>query len=288
MRYKHILTVFFVSLPLVIFTRALQLIKLTDHTTGLFTENKTALVITAFIGLIVLTVLCCCATVKRAPLKTPTVKKPLGLAALFMALSVTLDVVAATQNSYTVPWQKLLLVIFGIFTVVFFLAYAAKSVKKYRLEKILYVIPTVYYSIRIIVSFITIAPLALISENAYMILAQCATTLFMFEFAKIANGYDKEKSYKKILITGVASVMFNGVFSIPQLFLLLTDFNSTEHQSPLMLLSSMFAGVFVTMYLLAHFSNKNLKDHRYRHKKEVEETKFLQIDSPTQNFYYGD
>ena len=288
MRYKHILAVFFASLPVLMAARAMQLVQLTDHTTGLFTKNKPALIITAFIGLVVLVVSCCCLSIKRAPLRTPRVKKPLGIAALIMAIGIGLDVFAVFQSSLAAPWQKFSLLIVGIVSAAFFVFYAAKAVKKYPLEKLFYIIPTVYFALRLIVTFVSVAPLSLISENAYMVLAQCSTTLFMFEFGKIANGYDKEKSYKKILLTGVLSVMFNAVFSIPQMLLLITDFKSTEHQPAAALVSSMFVGVFVTMYLLAHFSNKNLKNHHYRRKKEVDEDKFLKIDSPEHKFYYGE
>lgn len=288
MRYKHILTVFFASLPILMAARTIQLVQLTDHTTGLFTRNKPALIITAVIGLIVIVVGCCCLTIKRAPLRTPRVKKPLGIAALLMAAGIGLDVFAVFGSSYAAAWQKFALLIVGVVSAVFFVLYAAKSVKKYSLEKLFYIIPTVYFALRLIVTFVSVAPLALISENAYMVLAQCSTTLFMFEFGKIANGYDKDKNYKKILLTGVLSVMFNAVFSVPQMLLLLTDFKSTEHQPAAALLSSLFIGVFVTMYLLAHFSNKNLKNHHYRGKKEIDESKFLKIDSPEQTFYYGD
>lgn len=288
MRYKHILTVFFAALPVVIFARALQLIKLTDHTTGLFTKDKSALVVTAAIGFIVLVVACCCVTIKRAPLRTPKVRKPLGVAALIMMVGVGLDVYAVFGSSYAAAWQKYAVLLVGIATMAFFLFYAAKAVKKYHLEKLLYMIPAIYFALRLMVTFVSIAPLALISENAYMVLAQCATTLFLFEFGKIANEYDKEKNYKKILVTGVLAVLFNGLFSIPQMILLLTDFKSTEHQPASALLSSLFVGVFVTIYLLAHFSNKNLKNHHYRRKKEGDEDKFLKVDSPEHKYYYGE
>lgn len=288
MRYKHILTVFFCSIPAVVFARALQLVKLTDHTTGLITRNKPAMMITAFIGLVTLVVLGCAITIKRAPLKTPRVKKPLGIAAALAAVGIAADAISVLRLSTVVNWQRFAVLIVGAATAIFYVLYAAKAVKKYPLEKLFYIIPTVYWGLRLIVTFINIAPMTLISENAYLILAQAATTLFMFEFGKIANGYDKEKSYKKILVTGVASVLLNAAFSVPQMFLLLTDYKATEHQSSGILLGSMLTGVFVTIYLLAHFANRNLKNHHYRRKKEIAEDKFLKINSPTQNFYCGE
>lgn len=288
MRYKHILTVLFASLPVLIFARALQLIKLTDHTTGLFTQDKSALIITAAICGVVFAVICCCLTIKRAPLKTPRVKKPLGFAAFAMAAAIAFDVIAVFGGSYAVAWQKFACAIVGAASAVFYVMYGIKGFKKYHLEKLFYIVPTVYFALRLVVTFVSIAPLALISDNAYMVLAQCSTTLFMFEFGKIANGYDKEKSYKKILAAGAAAVMFNAVFSVPQIILLLTDFKAIEHQPALTLLSSMIVCVFIVMYLLAHFSNKNLKNHHYRRKKEAEEAKYLKLDSPEQKFYYGE
>lgn len=288
MRYKHILTVFFASLPVLVFVRALQLIKLTDHTTGLFTKDKPALVATAAIGFVVLVVTGCCLSVRRAPLKCPKVRKPLGIASLLMSIAIWLDVFAVFKSSYIASWQKYIVVVVGLLTIAFFALYALKAVKKYRLERLIFIVPTIYFAVRLIVSFISIAPIALISENAYMVLAQCSTALFMFEFAKIANGYDKAKSYKKILVVGALAVMFNAVFSVPQIVLLLTDFNSSEHQPTMALISSLLVAVFITMYLLAHFSNKNLKDHRYRHKKEAMEAKYLQVEAPSQKYYYGE
>ena len=288
MRYKHILTVIFASLPILMIIRALQLIKHTDHTTGFYTKDKQALVVTVAIAIVAFLVVCCCATVKRAPLKTPKVRKPLAIGAVLMAVAVALDVVATFGFSFMSNLHKFIIGILGLLTVAFFVAYAIKGVKKYRLEKLLYAIPAIYFAAKLVLVFISIATLALISANAYMILYYSFTTLFFLEFAKIANGYDKEKSYKKILITAALSAMFSAVFSVPQMFLLLTDSKATLHQSSAVLFSAMLTGVFVMIYIMAHFSNKNLKNHHYRKKKGDEGEKFLNVETPKQEFYYGD
>ena len=165
MRYKYILTVFLASLPVVICARALQLIQLTDHTTGYMSRNKPAIVVTGFIAVIILTVSCCCATVRRAPLRTPKVRKPLGIGAFLMVISIAFDLAAVLSLGYLGVWQKLLLVLLAVCTMIFFMLYAWKAVKRYRLEKLLYAVPTIYFAARLVFTFISIATQALIAIN---------------------------------------------------------------------------------------------------------------------------
>ena len=160
----------------------------------------------------------CSFLVKRCPLKFPKVRTVTSFTSLLVGFSLLLRLFSIYQKvgfSLTSP-QYLVEALFTIATCLFFFAYTAKRLFSFHIKRIFYVIPLIYWLFMLVLSYIRISRMALIAENALMILATCSTAMFFLYFAKIANGIKTQASKQKILLFfGSLSVLFCDIYDNP-------------------------------------------------------------------------
>ncbi|MBR4072393.1 MAG: hypothetical protein IKK24_00500, partial [Clostridia bacterium] len=217
MRFKNILTYFYFCATIAVVLRTYQVFFTIDSLTGFFKPDYKGLgtVILLALGVILLSLLIVSFTVHRKPLKLPTVGYLDGGISFILGLSIFYDIMNTAPSAGIPSWQRLLLIITGVFAGIFFCLYALKCFKKFETPAITYIIPSIFWAVKLIYSFTAISSLALITNNIILLATNIFVLLFMFEFAKLANNLDANNGYKKILATGLTAVTLCAISSIP-------------------------------------------------------------------------
>ncbi len=265
MKTKYFFIGFYLILIFTAISRMVQIIDYTNKKTGFFIKNSST-----FFLLIILFLLffysSLAFTVKRCPLKFPRVRTFTSLASLLVELSMLLRLFSIYQKigfSLTSPLY-LIEALFTIAACLFFLTYSAKRFFSFHIKRIFYVIPLIYWLFMLIISYIRISRMALITENALMILATCSTAMFFLYFAKIANGIKTQASKQKILLFfGSLSVLLCETFAFPQISFNISEKPDVVHNDISFMLVYLTTGIFVASFLGAFFSERNLLKRKH-------------------------
>ena len=259
MKYKNIVFLFCVTLPISLILRFLQLGFTTEITTGFFVKGYE---LEGKAMLYLIFALCLLPAVfsffsHRSPENPPKPNVFLSIASAFFG-GVTLLQVFFEPFLETVPaWQVTGLKLCAVLCAAFFLAFAAQIFIKIELPKIFTAIPVVYFLFRIVCDFTSTADLALISDNLLLISAYCAVLLFMLQFAKLYNEMDTELNFRKLMAFGFCAVSLCFTQSIPHFVMSIYTENNYLHTPLIENISLFFAGVFILTFLFSHFSHSN-------------------------------
>lgn len=259
MKYKQIMTLFGVILPLSVIVRLFQIMNTVEMTTGFF-ENEYAS--QGYLMLGIIAVFCVLTAIfalnsHRTPEHPPRTNIFLALSSILFAVSLLYEVYTETLSLMVLPWQAALLKLLGTATAVYFIIYALGGFVRIKLPKLCAVIPVAYFIVRIICAFISISSLALISDNIFLMAVYCMCLLFMLNFAKLYNGLDSEYNFRKILATGLVSVILCFTESVPHLIINIIEDGMYQHTSLVASASVLFTGIFILSFLLSHFSSQN-------------------------------
>lgn len=260
MKYKHILTVFFVSLGLALGLRTYEIVALTDSATG-FVESdmKTAaVIITCIIAALATAVATSCFTVKRNPVKLPRTNVGLGLASFLLSFGILFDIANVYFSNNVPEWQAALVNISGLVSVVFFVCYGVTAFVSFRLPRALFIAPVIYWLFKLVCVFTAISSISLLTDYAFMMLAICAILLFMFELAKLANKIELKKSYKRILLWGLLAAFFSILTVVPSLAARLFGAETIFREGSSDAVVYLLTGVFVIVFIMNFFKAKNL------------------------------
>ncbi len=284
MRFKNILTYFYIALVTAVVLRTYQLIYAIDNVTGFFKQpyRTVGTLIMAAIFAIILSVGVISATVHRCPIKMPHVDYFTGGVALVTGLSILYNISTSAPTANVPSWQRILLNLTGLAAGLFFCLYSVKSVKKFKIPSFAFIIPVLFFIVKLIYTFTSVSSLALITDNILILLTYICVLLFMFELAKLANGLDSEKGYKKILVTGLTAVILCAVSSVSNILAAAVLNHTDLRESFSSIVSNLFIGLFIFRFIRIHFSGRNLR--RHRHKKHS--VKFMGGDGGN-NFYMG-
>lgn len=261
MKYKKIILFFCIILPLSIFLRTFQLFFTVETNTGFFKrEYETA----GFYLLILIIAVCAslaiiCFTGHRNPEHPPKINPLISFASGFALLGIAAGVYIARLTPVIMPWQILLLTVSGVLAAVYFLLYAISSFIDLKLPPLLSVLPSVYFIMKIICSFTTVSSLALISDNILILSALCVMLLFFLSFAKLYNGIDTERNFRKLMASGLVSTVLCFTQSIPHIIINLITDNGYLHTSNVDNFSVLSFGIFIAVFIFSHFSAKNIR-----------------------------
>ena len=261
MKYKKIILFFCIIMPLSILLRTFQLFFTVETKTGFFkTEYETAgfylllLIIAVCVSLAVI-----CFTGHRNPEHPPKINPLISFASFFAVLGVAAGVYDARLSPVAMPWQIALLTVSGVIAAVYFILYAVSGFINLKLSPLLSVLPSVYFIMRITCSFTAISSLALISDNILIISALCVMLLFFLNFGKLYNGIDTERNFRKLMASGLVSIVLCFTQSIPHIIINLTTHNGYLHTSNADNFSVLSFGIFIAVFTFSHFSAKNIK-----------------------------
>lgn len=255
MRYKHIMLSLGVSLPICVMLRTYQLLFMIEGKTGFVGKNYTflsaAVMVVIFAAIAINAVLG--TTVHRSVKEMPKVNLFLGISAMLLGGAIVCDAIGSVIDAPFIGWQTALFVVMGCVCAIWFMAYGVKAVYNYELPTITYIIPVVYWAAKFIVLFTSISPLTLITDNVFVIISYCAVLVFMLEFAKVANNIDRSTTYKKLMASGIASVMLCFVSALPRFIATGTGNTESLHDSVSSVFATLITGVFVLVYIISHF-----------------------------------
>lgn len=259
MKYKNIIFLFAVFLPVSIVLRLIQLSFTVDYSTGFFIKefetNGQAM-------LVVLLGLCLAPAIfalfsHRNPEKPPQRSIAVGIASFMAAFSVIYELFFEEFSVSVLGWQITAVKITGILTAAFFICYGLAGILKFKIPNICTAVPVLYYILRIICDFTTISSLALISENLLVMLTYSMILLFMLQFAKLYNGLDSEYNFRKLLATGLAAILLCFTQTVPHITLKLVTGYSFMHTSLATNINIFFMGIFIAFFVFSHFSFSN-------------------------------
>lgn len=259
MKYKKIIFLFAVFLPLSIVLRLMQLSFTVDYSTGFFLRefetNGEAMLWVVF-------ALCFAPAVfalfsHRNPEKPAEPNIILSIASFAAGISVVYELFFEEFSHTVMGWQIAAVKIAGVATAIFFICFGLERFISFRLPHICTAIPTVYFILKIICDFTSISSLALISENLIIMLTYCSVLLFMLQFTKLYNGIDSEYNFRKLLSTGLASIALCFTQTVPHFILKLYTGYSFMHTSLVANINIFFIGIFIAVFLFSHFSFSN-------------------------------
>ena len=286
MRYKHIMLSLGISLPVCVLLRTYQLLFMIEGKTGFVGRNyiflSAAVMVVIFAAVALNTIFG--ATVHRSPKRMPKVNFALGISAMLLGGAVIFDSIDSMLQAPVSSWQTFVLVVMGCVCAIWFMAYGVKAIYNYKLPHLTYIIPVIYWAAKFIVVFTSISPLTLITDNVFVLISYCAVLIFMFEFAKVANNIDKDTTYKKLMASGIASVMLCFISAIPRFIATGTGNTESLHDSVSSVFVTLMTGLFVLSYTVSHFSNAILS---YKKKRRSLRLDVLPIEGHSDSFYTG-
>ncbi len=288
MRFKHIMWFFAVTLCSATFIRTLQLLFTIDAETGFIkSEYRTVgIVMTVIICVAAFASVAVGASVRRCPIKMPKVKPLLGVGAILLGVSVLAEVFAPATVSSSNLYVVIALEAFGFFAGAFFIAYGLKAFVDYKLPTPLFMIPVIYWAIKLIYMFMSMATLSLITDNILICAAYASSLVFMLEFAKLANKINIETTSRMLMASGMCSTVFSFTTSFPRLAVVATGNSAVLHESVFSAVTMLVTGIFTVLFIVYYFRNKNLS---HRHRKHAADSKrFMPVDESSQyQFYLG-
>ena len=116
-------------------------------------------------------------------------------------------------------WYDFVLRLLGLLVGFIFAVKGVNEFVKIKLPNLLYIVPVIYFVLKLVSVFITTSSLALTSENVYIIVTNSALLLFIFEYAKLKNGITEGDYSKKIFAFGIISAMLCFIWGLPKIIL---------------------------------------------------------------------
>lgn len=285
MKYKKIMTFFLIAAVVNVLFRSFQVMFTIDNkgfVLGSYKSISYKMIILQILAVGVATAFG--ALVHRYPENTPKVGILLGSVSALFGAWIIVDLIAFPPSLMVPVWQSALIKFFGLLSGILWIIYSLNKLLPIKLPPLLFVVPVLYWVMRLIWAFTTLNTLALTMGHVLLLITYCAVLVFMLELAKLMNGIDREYNFKKLLATGICSAILCFTFSVPYLISMALGSNaaSVEGYSPVFLL--FVTGVFITVFLICYFSNQNLKHRRHRR----HHTHMLKIKANVDRFYTGD
>lgn len=257
MKFRHIMTFFLITLPFCVALRSLQLIFTVENNTGFIKQQysgiSAGIMVVIFAAIAVLSVTAM--AVNRPPYDKHNMRPGLALFSIAVSVVFIYELTQIVGSMNVNLWQNFLLIVLCFLSALFFMAYGITNVYYFKIPPILYLIPVFYSLIKLIVSFVSVASIALISDNVFMLLTNSAILVFMLEFAKYANNINNESNYKKLLGTGMAAVTLCFTSTLPQLIAATCGKNEMLHESVSSIFTTIFIGVFIISFLISFYGD---------------------------------
>ncbi len=258
MKFKQILTFFLIVFPVCVCSRFLQILFVEDPTTAFFRPDfvligniLSALIIVSCLGVIILS----CACYER-PEKKLYPNVPLAISSIILGVGIGYEILTETFTATIKIWQISTLDILGIFSVVFFILYGVKVIMNFPLPKLFAIVPSLYFIMRLICIFTSISAISLIVDNVITLASHCFVLIFMANFAKLINGVDSDKNFKKIAASGLCATLLCSVDAIPRIIFILGDKGNYIHSSVSSPISVLLYGLFIFSFSLCYFKTE--------------------------------
>ncbi len=259
MKYKKIMLFFCVAIPLCIALRFMELQYIVEAKTGFYKSEFTGYgnaIIAVIFAFAVMTAVFSF-TSHRSPEHPPKPNIPLSICSFILAISIVAEMFLESFAPDIIIWQVVFLRISEILAAAFLVLFGLNKFINIPIHQVIYAFFPIYIIFKIIFSFTAISSLALISDNILLIASYCTSLLFAVSFAKLYNKMDTEKGFKRLLASGLVSVILCFTQSIPHIIYNLLNNNVYLHTSMHTNINLLFLGIFILTFLLSHFSKEN-------------------------------
>ncbi len=266
MKLNKIMTFFYIGLPICVILRMIQIAFTIDFESGFYNEGYTNYgnAIMFVFGLFCAALMFFSFKAFESPEKPPKVNALLTVAGLFTACALLYEVGYEVLPSLMLPWQIMVVKVAGIITAAYFVVFALKAKLDIKLPEIIHIIPLVYMIARTIFTFINISSLAIISDNILIMTSYCFAILFFINYAKLYNGLDNERNFRKILATGLCAVVTSLTQSASYFVINFVSETQYTHTDTVTNLTLLGIGLFALAFLVSHFSVNESYKRRYK------------------------
>lgn len=254
MKYQRLFVFSFFSLISVVAIRCIQLIFLTDITTGFFKTGLEGMgtALTVFlVALIALSTMMIFLSKKEKIDPIPSPSYFLGGTLILAGLAHIIEPLLGTEALTTVPeillkLRLIMLPVAGIVFIYFGLAVILEKNPHFGLSVFL----VLSLVIRLMTSFISFTGMSNISENMFDVLMLIFTLIFILIFGKAICGISRSTSYRRLIAVGITAMLFTAASSLPSIIVSL--FGVTVNHTPI---DSPVTGIFTALFIIAYLLN---------------------------------
>ena len=270
MKYRHAMILLATSLPLCVVLRIIQVYFTIDNATGFIKQQYSTmgLLISVIVcaGIAAVALLTAITDIKCKESECPQLAicvSSLLVGGMLIYKAVTnISEVLKFGAWQTTAWYDFALFVLMLLSAVVFFAYGLKNISDFKMPSMILSIPVFCFIVKLISVFVSTSSLALVTENVFMIFTSSAVLWFMFEFSNFENGVgDKDKKIKKIFASGIASVMFCAVTTVPKVFVALILKSGLSNSDISTVLLDISLAIFILSYIICKFGEvqKNAK-----------------------------
>ena len=266
MKYRQIINLLWISIPMCVLLRVIQIMFTLDDNTGFLKQEYYK------IGMLISFVVCAAAVAITAIAGNVT-KLEKQEKEIDVAVAVTgfltggmffyeISTMSATLGGGLI--KNMIFILLALGSAYTFIAYGVKKICKYKFPSMLLIIPAVYYLAKLINLFVSTSGLALVTKNTFMLIANAALLLFVFEFASFENNYKgKEGNPKKLFAVGIGTIMICVSTALPVVISAILQNNELTVVSKGELASSVLMitqAIFIFAYLNGKFCKKSANE----------------------------
>lgn len=255
MSFKKIMLIFYIGLPLSLFTRVFQILFTIDYDNGFFANwRKVPGTIATVVILAIAFILAVCAyKAYKTPEHPPKNNPALAISSGVVALALISELVFQKFPLTSLDWQISCVKIATAVAIVYFAAVALQGVLKFRLPALFHVVPFFYIMAKVIFTFISISSLALISDNILLMTGYCLLMLFFINYGKLYNKLDTELNFRKILATGLSAATICGAQSLAYFGINALSLQDYLHSDITAMFTLLTFAIFTTVFTISHF-----------------------------------
>lgn len=208
MNFKKALIFFGFATPVCALLNCLVMFFTIENQSGFFKTGYGSLATLMLAIIIALIVLSCTAFFKLKRPAAPDFWNLVQSACGFLlGICLIVEAFKFTPLIGTGEFLATMIRLFGILSGVTFLIYTIENLLNITVLKIIYVVPVVYYILRIVSAFVYYAAVATMAETALELFAICAMLIFTMNFAKAQNKIKNKKGTVLSLPVSTACAM---------------------------------------------------------------------------------
>ena len=244
-----------ILLPLGVVGRTVQLLNMTEPTTGFFKKEFAGL----GIGMGVLLGLCFVALLVMTYMNKQSWRKPEGrslpvaVAAFLLAAAQLYEAATVMLSDNRVVFATVLhmLLLFG--SVAFFAMLGISRISDLPLPRTLTVLPVLLWVYKLVAAFIDFTGIANIAENMVTTAMLCFSLLFMLEQGKFLSG-DRKKTGRWLLGGGLCTAVLCAVSTLPRYIVLVMGRTDLLHDGQLPNPTDLVLAVYVLVFIGSLFT----------------------------------
>ena len=246
---------FCLALPLCVAARIYQIIFTIDGVTAFFNigDENIGNILTIAIALVTALIYFIAFKVYKTPKNPPQHNFALTIMSIALAVVLGNEFLHKEFLPTTQMWQMTMVKILTVLCIAYFLALSLQTIFNFKILPILHIIPVLFAVVQTIAYFISISPLAIISDNILLIAAYCFLMVFFINYAKLYNGIDVEYNFKKILAAGLGTAIVCITQSAAYIIANFISEKGYPHSDFNTMITIFCFGIFALVFTISHF-----------------------------------